>query len=46
MSLTVLDGMGIYERTRLEEEGITGVQALAARTSSTSSSAPGSRCRG
>jgi hypothetical protein len=29
MSLTVLDGMDIYERTRLEEEGITGVQALA-----------------
>jgi len=27
--LTVLDGMDIYERTRLEEEGITGVQALA-----------------
>jgi hypothetical protein len=26
--LTVLDGMDIYERTRLEEEGITGVQAL------------------
>lgn len=27
--LTVLDGMDIYERTRLEEEGITGIQALA-----------------
>jgi hypothetical protein len=27
--LSVLDGMDIYERTRLEEEGITGIQALA-----------------
>ena len=33
--LTLIDEIDVYERTRLEEEGITSVQALAGTTSST-----------